>query len=122
MTGAMDYANEATQIRRVPQDDFERELYRRFIQAETSRWYDTETAKGVKVYIGEVPDRNGAYDLHIFEPYEDWMRVAELKGEARGKVWLCERESPASEYYRVAVWHEVDGFANTGAAPTLQWR
>lgn len=116
-----DYASESVSRTRIPRDEFEAEVFRRVIQADTKRWYDTDA---LKISVGETPDESGAYDLHIREPSDDVMSASlGSKGEMRGKVWLAENEHPVTESYRVRVWHEVEGQeANYGFPPVPNWR
>lgn len=115
-----DYASESISHTRIPRDEFEVEAFRRVIQADTERWYDTDA---LKIRVGETPDESGAYDLHIWEPGDDPMSSLESKGSMRGKAWLAENEHPVTESYRVQVWHEVEGQeANHGYPPIPNWR
>lgn len=112
-----DYQAEAVSKKRVPRDNFEAELFRRHIQEETSRWYDNERIH-VSVSDGHG---DGAYGLYVWEPNEDLLKMMEPKRELRGKVWLQESPYPVSEFYRVQVWHEVEGRrANYGHPPLLR--
>lgn len=114
-----DSAAEQVSTVRIPRDEFEVELFRRFIQSATERWYGNDEKIKIKVdeYLGD-----GFYSLYVWEENDDLMKIFEPKGQMRGKVWLAENEYPASEYYRVQVWHHVEGqTANYGVGPYLPW-
>ncbi len=113
-----DYASESVSRPRIPQDKFEAEVFRRLIQADTQRWYQTDT---LKIRVSESPDETGAYELYIWEPSDDLL-CPESKGAMSGKVWLAEKDYPATEAYRVQVWHEIEGQrANHGFPPVPHW-
>jgi hypothetical protein len=114
-----DYEAEARSTKRVPRDEFEAELFRRYIERETDRWYDTDE---IRISVS-AEHEDGVYELYVWEDDEDFLKIMEPKGQMRGKMWLAENEYPASEFYRVQVWHEVEGRqANYGAPPIPRWR
>lgn len=113
----MDYTPAKTSVR-VPRDAFEAELIRRYIQADARNWYSTED---IKISVREDHE-GGVFGLRVWEPADDPLSL-EDKGEMHGKVWLAENTHPVSEYYRVEVWHHIEGrSANHGSPPTPRWR
>lgn len=113
----MDHTGEYTGVR-IPRDPFEAELIRRYIEADAARWYDTDE---IKISVGSEHEE-GVFGLRIWEPSDDPLSL-EDKGEMRGAVWLAENTHPASEYYRVQLWHHMEGrSANYGSPPRPGWR
>lgn len=113
-----DFEAEAIREKRVPRDDFEAELFRRHIQQELQSWHPHDS--DVQFRVGDV-HVDGVFGLYAWQDNQDPLQIVSPRGEARGNVWLAENGHPVSEYYRVEVWHEIDGPPNSGAPPVLRW-
>ena len=103
--------------KRLPQDAFERELFRQTIER-ALQWEHIGY-----VYMAEEPNEQGEWTIDLARTDDEAKAASQSGGEAtinvwevwnrrlneqyvwalHGTAWLAEREYPASEHYRVVV-------------------
>lgn len=105
---------------RRPRDEFEAALFRRVIEHAIRAWRNV--AAGID---SDGPGVDGVWRLSLTPTADDWPfdpATAMRSPQLEGRIWLVERDSPASEYYRVAVvWAAGDQTNIDEYGPVVNW-